>query len=61
MTKDRMKSLCGGELDEAVVDGQVVRVALDTGANSLFDYVLPEFLGAVEPGQRVQVSFGRKK
>jgi primosomal protein N' (replication factor Y) len=36
-----------------------VRVALDTGADSVFDYVLPEFMGAVEPGQRVEVPFGR--
>ena len=41
------------------VVGRIVRVALDTGADSLFDYVLPEFMGAVQPGQRVQVPFGR--
>ena len=50
----------GGELDDtATVSGRIVRVALDTGADSLFDYVLPEFIGNVEPGQRVQVPFGR--
>jgi len=60
MAKDLTKSLFGGELDDtADVSGQIVRVALDTGADSLFDYVLPEFMGAVEPGQRVQVPFGR--
>ncbi|MHC4773365.1 MAG: primosomal protein N' family DNA-binding protein [Planctomycetota bacterium] len=54
------KSLFGTDIDESVVaDGVIVRVALDTGADSLFDYVLPEFLGAVQPGQRVQVPFGR--
>ncbi|MHC5116888.1 MAG: primosomal protein N' family DNA-binding protein, partial [Planctomycetota bacterium] len=53
------KSLFGGEEELASVEGQIVRVALDTGADALFDYVLPEFMGAVEPGQRVQVPFGR--
>ena len=60
MAKDRTKSLFGGEFeDTSNVSGQIVRVALDTGADSLFDYVLPEFMGTVEPGQRVQVPFGR--
>ncbi|MDH4201462.1 MAG: primosomal protein N' [Phycisphaerae bacterium] len=60
MAKDRTKSLFGGELDDTSnVEGLIVRVALDTGADSLFDYVLPEFMGNVEPGQRVQVPFGR--
>ena len=49
----------GGEFEDAAVEGVVVRVALDTGADSLFDYILPEFLGTIEPGQRVQVPFGR--
>ncbi len=60
MSKDATKSLFGGDIDEPVAaDGQIVRVALDTGADALFDYVLPEFMGAIEPGQRVQVPFGR--
>ena len=60
MPKDATKSLFGPEIEEvAAVDGKIIRVALDTGADSLFDYVLPEFMGAVDPGQRVQVPFGR--
>ncbi len=60
MTKDRTKSLFGKDSQgERDVSGQIVRVALEMGADALFDYVLPEFLGAVEPGQRVQVPFGR--
>lgn len=60
MAKDKMKSLFGTELDESPnASGQIVRVALDTGADSLFDYVVAEQLGAVGPGQRVQVPFGR--
>ena len=41
------------------MNGVIVRVALDTGADSLFDYVLPEFMGAIKAGQRVEVPFGR--
>ncbi|MHC5137195.1 MAG: primosomal protein N' family DNA-binding protein, partial [Planctomycetota bacterium] len=60
MPKDATKSLFGPEIEETTaVDGKIIRVALDTGADSLFDYVLPEFMGAVDPGQRVQVPFGR--
>ncbi|MHC5185438.1 MAG: primosomal protein N' family DNA-binding protein, partial [Planctomycetota bacterium] len=61
MAKDATKSLFGNEFEDDRLNesGQIVRVALDTGADALFDYVLPEFMGAVEPGQRVQVPFGR--
>lgn len=61
MPKDKTKSLFGTELedDSSNVSGQIVRVALDTGADTLFDYIVPEFLGTVQPGQRVQVPFGR--
>ncbi|MCE5184844.1 MAG: primosomal protein N' [Planctomycetaceae bacterium] len=53
-------TLFGTEADESRnVSGRVVRVAMDTGADTLFDYVLPEYLGQVLPGQRVQVPFGK--
>ena len=59
MAKDKTKSLFGTEMDESLnAAGLIVRVALDTGADSLFDYVVPEFLGTVQPGQRVQVPYG---
>lgn len=40
-------------------EGQVVRVAFNSGADTLFDYVLPTGMGPVRPGQRVRVPFGR--
>ena len=59
---DMQNSLFAG-MDEvsaaSEVKGPVVRVALDTGADALFDYRLPANLGAVEPGQRVEVPFGK--
>ncbi len=39
--------------------GQVVRVAVDTGADSAFDYLLPEGFGTAAVGQRVEVPFGK--
>jgi hypothetical protein len=32
--------------------GQVVRVAVDTGADNVFDYLLPEGIGTAAVGQR---------
>ncbi len=39
--------------------GQVVRVAVDTGADNVFDYLLPEGIGTAAVGQRVEVPFGK--
>lgn len=39
--------------------GQVVRVAFNSGADALFDYLVPEWLGRAAAGQRVQVPFGK--
>jgi primosomal protein N' (replication factor Y) len=38
--------------------GTVIRVAVDAPLDRLFDYLLPERLGPVTPGQRVRVPFG---
>ena len=45
--------------DDASAGQPVIRVALDTGADSLFDYAVPPAIGAVEPGRRVLVPFGK--
>jgi primosomal protein N' len=39
--------------------GRVIRVAVDTGADGEFDYLLPEGMGDVVPGRRVEVPFGK--
>ncbi len=39
--------------------GRVIRVATDTGADSEFDYLLPDRMGNVVEGQRVQAPFGK--
>lgn len=38
---------------------KIVTVALDTGVDNVFDYLLPDKLGQVQPGQRLEVPFGR--
>ena len=45
------------------VSGTILRVAIDAPLRSLFDYRAPPGLepGAVQPGQRVWVPFGRRK
>jgi primosomal protein N' (replication factor Y) len=53
------KTLFDETPDEAADDRTVIRVALDTGADSLFDYAVPPAIGAVEPGRRVLVPFGK--
>lgn len=53
------KTLFDEPPDDFSDDRPVIRVALDTGADSLFDYAVPLSIEAVRPGQRVQVPFGK--
>lgn len=39
--------------------GRIAVVAFDSGVDSVFDYLLPDKLGDVLPGQRLEVPFGR--
>lgn len=39
--------------------GQIAVIAFDSGVDAVFDYLLPDELGQVSPGQRVEVPFGR--
>jgi len=38
---------------------KIVTVAVDTGVDNVFDYLLPDRLGEIQPGQRLEVPFGR--
>lgn len=60
--KNKTQDSLFGQLEDALESedkGPVIRVALDTGADTLFDYRLPQHLGPVQPGQRVEVPFGK--
>ena len=57
MSKYQTKSLFGG--DDESQDGRIVRIAFENGADSVFDYLVPESMWPVGTGQRVEVPFGR--
>jgi len=59
MTKNRTNSLFDTEESQQNIKGTVIRVAFDSGVDSVFDYLLPESLNAISAGQRVQVPFGK--
>ena len=45
--------------DNKIPSGKIVTVAVDTGVDNVFDYLLPDKLGEVRPGQRLEIPFGR--
>ncbi|MCD6393363.1 MAG: DEAD/DEAH box helicase, partial [Planctomycetes bacterium] len=47
------------ETAEDVLGGHVVRIAFDTGADTEFDYIVPDRFWPVQVGQRLEVPFGR--
>lgn len=59
MKTDRTRSLFEGSETNEVVDGHVIRIAFDTGADTEFDYLVPQTLWPVLVGQRVEAPFGR--
>jgi len=62
MSKCHTKSLFGEDGSQSSDEqaGLVVRVAFDSGADMEYDYILPEEMGEITVGQRVEVPFGRK-
>ena len=58
--KHKTGNLFGEEESSAIPDGPVVRIAFDSGADSVFDYIAPDCLGKVCIGQRVEVPLGRR-
>ncbi len=45
--------------NEKIPCGKIVTVAPDTGVDNVFDYLLPDRLGEVRPGRRLEAPFGR--
>ena len=62
MAKCHTKSLFGDDQIQSSdrADAELVRVAFENGADSVFDYIVPDKLWPVDIGQRVEVPFGRK-
>ncbi|MFA6175972.1 MAG: primosomal protein N' [Phycisphaerae bacterium] len=57
-----MNSVAKNLFDDSETDqpaGKIAVVAFDSGVDNVFDYLLPDKLGDVLPGQRLEVPFGR--
>lgn len=59
MVKTQTKLLFGPDESEQNAKDTVIRVAFDSGVDSVFDYILPDSLNTITIGQRIQVPFGR--
>ncbi len=60
MTRYGTKSLFGSaEEAEDLSGGHIVRIAFDTGADTEFDYIVPDRFWPVQVGRRLEVPFGR--
>ncbi|MBM4103699.1 MAG: primosomal protein N' [Planctomycetes bacterium] len=59
MKKDATKNLFESMNKPDLPPGKVIRVAVDTGADSEFDYLLPDGMGSIAPGWRVEIPFGK--
>ncbi len=62
MSKDATMSLFGDDRsrETASPHDRVIRVAIDSGADQLYDYAVPMSVESILPGQRVVVPFGKK-
>ncbi len=52
-------SLFGEDKAEKTAAGNIIKVAFESGADSLFDYLVPDKLWPVSIGQRVEAPFGK--
>ncbi len=60
MSWHQTESLFDSEpVQDALAGERIIRVAHDSGADSEFDYAVPDSLWPVGPGQRVEVPFGK--
>jgi len=56
----RTDSLFASEEAEEAVCNHIIRVAFESAADAEFDYAVPDQFWPIQPGQRVEVPFGRK-
>lgn len=59
MIDSQTNSLFDTSEDKKIQCDNIAIVAIDTGVDEVFDYLLPDALLAVKPGQRLEVPFGR--
>lgn len=59
MKKHQTESLFASEQLEQEPCHHIIRVAFESGVDSLFDYLVPDSLWPIKTGQRVEVPFGK--
>ena len=60
MSRYKTDSLFETENDNRENCNHIIRVAFESGADTEFDYLLPDEFWPIKPGQRVETPFGRK-
>jgi primosomal protein N' (replication factor Y) len=60
MAKYQSESLFESDQPPLSAAARIVRLAFDTGTDNEFDYLVPDDLWPIQPGQRVQAPFGPK-
>ncbi|MFC1738742.1 primosomal protein N' [Planctomycetota bacterium] len=60
MSNDRTESLFETKENEPSGYSHIARIVFETGADTGFDYLVPDELWPLQTGQRVEVPFGRK-
>jgi primosomal protein N' (replication factor Y) len=58
MAKQQTNSLFVHGEDKPEAGGHIIRVAFEAGVDSSFDYIVPDKLWPIKPGQRVEAPFG---
>ena len=60
MSKYQTESLFASEEVDLANCNHIIRVAFESAADTEFDYLVPDVLWPIEPGQRIEAPFGRK-
>ncbi|MBW8040643.1 MAG: primosomal protein N' [Planctomycetes bacterium] len=60
MSKYQTDSLFASEEADLVSCTHIIRVAFGSAADTEFDYLVPDEIWPIEPGQRIEAPFGRK-
>ncbi len=60
MSKYQTDSLFASEEADFASCNHIIRVAFGSAADTEFDYLVPDVLWPIEPGQRIEAPFGRK-
>ena len=60
MSKYQTDSLFALEEADLANCNHIIRLAFESAADTVFDYLVPDALWPIEAGQRIEAPFGRK-